>query len=223
MPPLEFPPAPPFVPPPMLDQTGKVKTITQATTLAEPRTVTNLNGKSTEALPPLNTTNTNANNLNNIKGSNILESRAYPNYPDLQLPVSNGKWIGEGGNSGWRSDNPAVNKITKGEPVPFKDGYVDFSKWSKGDVTLGKVTGENKIDFPAADKEYAEKMDILKKNGAPNAAEVFRMRRKDNLTWHHVPNSNRLELIPTDLHGNVPHSGSASQSRNAAKGQTNGQ
>ena len=53
LPPFEFPPAPPFAPPPSIDQTGKVKTITQTTSpSALPQTTTQLQGKSSEALPP---------------------------------------------------------------------------------------------------------------------------------------------------------------------------
>ena len=51
LPPLEFPPAPPFAPPPSIDQTGKVKTTAQTTSpLAPPTTTTQLQGKSSEAL-----------------------------------------------------------------------------------------------------------------------------------------------------------------------------
>ena len=54
LPPLEFPPAPPFAPPPSIDQTGKVKTITQTTSpLAPPTTTTQLQGKSSQPLPPM--------------------------------------------------------------------------------------------------------------------------------------------------------------------------
>ena len=52
LPPLEFPPAPPFAPPPLLDQTGKVKTITQTTTPIQPRMETQMQGKSSQPLPP---------------------------------------------------------------------------------------------------------------------------------------------------------------------------
>lgn len=148
-------------------------------------------------------------------GSNVLESRAYPQFSGLQLPVSKGRWVDPDnpGNSGWVSEKPAVNTITGGEPVPFKDGFVDFSKWSRGHVTLETVTGINTKDFPEADRLFAQQQGWLKRNGEPNAAEAERYRVNNKLTWHHVPNSNRLELIPRELHGNVPHTGSASQNR----------
>ncbi|WP_350657621.1 HNH endonuclease, partial [Psychrobacter sp. S1-30-MNA-CIBAN-0213] len=35
-------------------------------------------------------------------------------------------------------------------------------------------------------------------------------RKPDNYTWHHVENSTKLILIPTDLHGAVRHNGGRS-------------
>lgn len=45
-----------------------------------------------------------------------------------RLPKNKGEWLGDVGESLWKSTKSAVNKVTKGEGVPFKNGYPDFSK-----------------------------------------------------------------------------------------------
>jgi hypothetical protein len=142
-----------------------------------------------------------------------IQSRAN-GFPNQRIPAADGQWTGEVGNSGWMSSKPEVRAITKGEPVPFKDGYPDFSKWKVGEVQLETVTGIDSVDRAAANKVFAEQRGWLKPNGKPNAAASEKYRKDNNLTWHHVQNSNRLELVPKPLNRNIPHSGSASQARN---------
>ena len=49
-----------------------------------------------------------------------------------RLPRNNGHWDGSPGNGIWYSDISAVNAITGGKGIVFKDGRPDFSPWSKG-------------------------------------------------------------------------------------------
>lgn len=49
-----------------------------------------------------------------------------------RLPRNNGHWNGSPGNGIWYSDISAVNAITGGKGIVFKDGRPDFSPWSKG-------------------------------------------------------------------------------------------
>ncbi|WP_443938774.1 HNH endonuclease [Pedobacter sp. MW01-1-1] len=70
-----------------------------------------------------------------------------------------------------------------------KLGFPDFSPYARTTVdlkTLGKST--------ATDINAANKM-----AGYPETPK--------NFTWHHVENSTKLELIPTDLHNAVKHTG----------------
>src|ERR1700743_36678 len=61
------------------------------------------------------------------------------------------------------------------------------------------MTGE-KTDFAAADK-------------AAGITKEYREVR--GLTWHHHENGNTMQLIPSDLNGNTPHTGSAAVARSA--------
>jgi RHS repeat-associated protein len=146
-----------------------------------------------------------------INGTADDASRA-ANRP--RLPDQSGAWDGSPGNSNWHSTDPNVTRVTGGEPIPFRGNYPDFSRWSKGDVRIPTVTGKTTTDNRAADQAFALQQGWLKKNGTPNGAMSERYRTGNNLTWHHIPNSNNLQLLPRGLHGNIPHTGSAAQVRN---------
>lgn len=123
-----------------------------------------------------------------------------------RLPKNNGKWIGEAGEGVWKSTKSAVNKITKGEGVPFKNGYPDFSKWSKGRMKFKDLDGTAK-DF---DKVYER---VAKQKGLKNKTQGKKYLKDNGLTPHHHQDGKTIELIPTALHKNVPHSGGASKLR----------
>jgi len=126
-----------------------------------------------------------------------------------RLPRSNGRWLGEPGNSGWQSDLQEVNDVTGGKPIPFRNGFPDFSEWSWDEVEISDMTGEDTRDFAQADEEYARKRGWLKKNGEPNKAESYRYRKDNRLSWHHVEDGVTMMLVPEKLHGNIPHTGGA--------------
>jgi hypothetical protein len=129
-----------------------------------------------------------------------------------RLPRSDGSWmvVGKEGDTGWKSDKPEVNKITGNAPVPFKNGYPVFDKWSKGKVELPDMEGTDD-DFDEADKLYWK----ANEDKYNSAADVARMRQREGLTWHHHQDQKTMQLIPTALLGNVPHSGGASLAREA--------
>jgi len=128
----------------------------------------------------------------------------------VRLPRSNGSWSGEPGESNWYSDNPWVNKVTNNEPIPFTDGKPDFSQWSKGKLTFpnGQLNGTSS-DFKTVYQKIGEQRGIT-----PNAAK--NLLKQNGLTPHHY-SSTEIQLVPTDLHANVPHIGSASAMRRNAK------
>lgn len=124
-----------------------------------------------------------------------------------RLPRSNGHWSGEEGNSLWYSDLDVVNKITGGEGIPFINGRPDFSKWSKGTIPFKEgVLNGTKSDF---NKVYGAIKIKYKLSSNEQARQLL-----SNLRWtpHHLTN-NKMILVPTDLHGNIPHIGSASDMR----------
>jgi hypothetical protein len=124
----------------------------------------------------------------------------------------------ERGNSDW---NPAesglakekvedIESVTKGKPVAFKDGNPDFSEYTykakgaDGSAVDAKVeielspTGNREADFSKAREAMAEKLGQDKFYEPPD------------YTWHHKEDGTTMELVPTDLHRNVPHSGGVS-------------
>ncbi|NJO18451.1 MAG: HNH endonuclease [Thioploca sp.] len=113
---------------------------------------------------------------------------------------SNGTWHGgERGDSTWHPDpntekGQAVLNATGGKPIEFKDGYPDFSDHALHRVEI-EMTGDNSIDFPAANK-----------------AAGLKETPKD-WTWHHKEDGVTMELIPSDLNNNIPHTGGASMVR----------
>lgn len=104
--------------------------------------------------------------------------------------------------------------MTNGEAIPFSNGRPNFSKWVKGEVEIN-VIGDNNKDFGAADKAFAIQQNWLKKNGQPNASDSERYRKSNKLTWHHNEDGMTMQLVPTDLHANIPHEGGASKVRNS--------
>ncbi|KIN36569.1 T7SS effector LXG polymorphic toxin [Bacillus subtilis] len=128
--------------------------------------------------------------------------------PRTRLPRTKGRWEGTPGNGKWYSDKPEVNAVTKGEPVVFKDNRPIFTPWAKGTIKFkrGELTGENS-DFAKVYKR------IKKMKGFKTQAEAEDwLKYTAKLTPHHLDNKT-IQLIPTALHKNVPHIGSASDLR----------
>ncbi|MHA6167122.1 T7SS effector LXG polymorphic toxin [Bacillus mojavensis] len=128
--------------------------------------------------------------------------------PRTRLPRTKGRWEGTPGNSKWYSDKPEVNAVTKGKPIVFKDNRPIFTPWSKGTIKFkkGELTGENS-DFAKVYKR------IKKMKGFKTQAEAeYWLKYTAKLTPHHLDNKT-IQLIPTALHKNVPHIGSASDLR----------
>jgi hypothetical protein len=142
------------------------------------------------------------------KGPNVPEGQRLPRATDKPDADYGGIWSGVRGDSDWYSDVEAVNKITNYEPIPFRRGFPNFSQWAKARV-FGKVTGNNDIDFAAADDAMAKQWGFASKS----AFEGWRVANK--LTWHHVEGMQEQQLIPFDLNDKVPHVGGAAQARGA--------
>ena len=127
--------------------------------------------------------------------------------PKTRLPRTNGEWEGEPGNGKWYSNKPEVNNITNGEGVEFVNGRPDFSPWSQGKFefepgTLNGTSSDFSKVYEAIKNEY----------GLSSQNQAKQFLRDAGLTPHHTSNT-VIELIPTDLHKNIPHIGSASDMR----------
>jgi hypothetical protein len=127
--------------------------------------------------------------------------------PKKRLPRNNGHWKGEPGNGKWYSDKPEVKKITNGEGVEFKEGRPNFTPWSEGDLEFGKGQLSGTIeDFSLVYEHIKTQYNLPSKNAAK------KLLKQAGVTPHHKSET-VIELIPTDLHKNVPHIGSASDLR----------
>lgn len=128
-------------------------------------------------------------------------------------------WVkGERGDGSWDPKQSGytpdkvkkIEDVTGGNPIEYKDGYPDFSEYTAkikgadGKMVDGKVeislspAGKREIDFDQADAAMREKLGDID------------WEKPKGYTWHHTQDGTTMELIPTDLHGNVPHSGGVS-------------
>lgn len=78
--------------------------------------------------------------------------------------------------------------------------------WSQGNLEIENMTGSKK-DF---DLVYQHLKDV---GGLKSKAEAKRFLKQNGLTPHHHPDMKTIQLIPSDLHNNLPHEGGASKLR----------
>ena len=79
--------------------------------------------------------------------------------------------------------------------VPFSGaGYPDFSRYSQANVRI-ELTGSRSADFAAANR--AAGLD----------------RTPAGMTWHHHQDAGYMQLVPTDLHRTVRHTGGVATGR----------
>ncbi len=118
-----------------------------------------------------------------------------PQYDSTPKDGPNGKWQGERGDGTWM---PADGS----PPIKYKNGFPDYSPFSKGDVDI-PMHGNRTSDFTHADKAMREKL------GDPNWT------RPSDYTWHHHENGTTMQLVPKNIHATgggatTPHMGGAS-------------
>lgn len=137
------------------------------------------------------------------------------------IPRSGGEWTGEPGNSDWEPDPdvvPGNRNGTNGEnktwgelmekyncdSIPFKNGEPDFSKVSKSEVKIDDFTDDRDSNFTQADEKLAEQ-----KGCTPE--DVEKWRKENKYTWHECNDCKTMQKVPTEIHGNIPHSGGISE------------
>lgn len=129
------------------------------------------------------------------KQDELIEPCPKTNPFGTKVPRS-GTWSGQRGDSDWMPGDNTTNralilKETGGKPIRYKDGYPDLSPYSEKTVSIN-MTGNDYTDFKRANAAA----------GYENTPEGF--------TWHHHQDGHTMQLVPEDLHGNVPHTGGAS-------------
>jgi hypothetical protein len=131
-----------------------------------------------------------------------------------------GNWEGERGNSTWASDHPDVLRITGDGRVEFVNGEPVFLPHATERVILTQMTGQDGGDFSAARRGLMEQYPGRWRNithveswEGGGVADLWGNALPEQHTWHHEPDVETMSLVPTPLHGNVPHEGGASAAR----------
>lgn len=137
------------------------------------------------------------------------------------LPRNGGEWSGEPGNSEWHPDRDVEPGDRNGtnpdhktwgeimdqygfESIPFNDGEPDFSEDSKGEVEIDDFTDDRDSNFSQADEKLAEQRGCTPE-------EVAKWREENKYTWHECKDCKTMQKVPTEVHGNISHSGGVSE------------
>jgi hypothetical protein len=128
-------------------------------------------------------------------------------------PSNHGRWSGARGNSGWIDDRPEVIRVVgrsgtgEANPIFFREGTVEFTPWSQGEIIVPGLTGHHPLDMTNIRIAIAEAKGLLpggNRTARANAALDWLRDAPDGfggtgLRPHHA-GGNRIELIPKDLH-----------------------
>lgn len=155
------------------------------------------------AIPIVGDATSGVRNVNKL--SKAVSGSNYKKYK--RIPKTKGRWDGEPGNSNWYSEREEVIKITRGEPIEFKDGRPDFSPWNKQTIKFrkGELDGSPN-DFAKVHKRLKGEL------GFRTQTEAQEWMKKERLTAHHEV-IETIQLVPSDLNNKIPHIGGASDLR----------
>lgn len=143
------------------------------------------------------------------------------------LPRNGGEWSGKPGNSEWKPDpdvepgdrngtNPEhkswsnIMKEYDFESIPFNDGEPDFSEVAKGEVEIDDFSNDRDSNFDQADEKLAEQRGCTPE-------EVAKWREENKYTWHECKDCKTMQKVPTEVHGNISHSGGISEYKSQNK------
>lgn len=145
------------------------------------------------------------------------------------IPQNGGVWNGEAGNSKWmpnREDipkQPYGNERTWGEildengidGIEFKNGEPDFTPIAKGSVKIEEFTIDRDDNFFQADQNLAQLWSQENKNGKNDwsISDIRKYRKEKKLTWHERSDMQNMDLVPQEVHGNIPHTGGISKKK----------
>lgn len=147
------------------------------------------------------------------------------------LPETGGEWSGDRGNSDWIPDNDTVPKSHNPDgktweeikdeyeldAIPFEEGEPDFTEVSQATVEIDDFSVDRNANFTQADQACAEQWNEQNKDGKTwTAADVREYRKENKLSWHERSDQKTMDLVPSVVHGNVPHSGGISAAKKEA-------
>lgn len=133
----------------------------------------------------------------------------------------NGHWEDKKGDSEWKPNKadipPCSNPENKNwgqilekhkiDGIEYKDGKPDFSPIAKNTVEIDDFTENRAKNFEQADEKLAKQSPEKWKS----AEDVENWRKENNYTWHECSDCKTMQLVPSEVHNNMPHSGGISE------------
>ncbi|OJA06603.1 HNH endonuclease [Halomonas sp. QHL1] len=161
--------------------------------------------------------------------SHNIEVEAHPYAAEGRyLPESGGEWSGDRGDSDWVSDdgispkkhNPEgmtwqqIKEELSFESIPFEKGEPNFEAVSEATVEIDDFTADRNANFTQADENCAKQWTEKEENGkAWSPSDVRAYRKENGLSWHERSDQKTMDLVPSLVHGNIPHSGGISEAK----------
>lgn len=165
-----------------------------------------------------------------------LDKLTYKGNEDISILIQNflprtGTWEKEEGNSIWHPhpDNIPDPENKKGgnpsaktwkeildhygiDSIVFRDGYPVFDPVAIESVEIDDFSTERWKNFGQADELLAKKWSAESHEGRDNwsSEEVANWRKEHGYTWHEHQDCKTLQLVPCEVHNNVPHEGGIS-------------
>ena len=132
-------------------------------------------------------------------------------YSNVPIEGHHGRWLGKRGDSTWASTHPQVLRVTGGCGIAFVAGYPDFQPWAVAAARfeIGVLLGTSN-DARKADSQWGDALGC-------DASAARQLRKERGSVWHHVEDCRTLYLLPSLLHGNIPHAGGAVLLRQARR------
>ena len=145
---------------------------------------------------------------------------------NARIPVNGGEWSNEAGNSTWKPNPDGVPQLNNPENktweeilkehdidgISFSDGDPDFSEISEGEVQIDDFTESRDKNFRQAEEKLAEQWTKEGKDGKEwTPREVAEWRKENGYTWHECKDCTTMQLVPSEVHNNIPHSGGISE------------
>lgn len=128
-----------------------------------------------------------------------------PKPKGWRLP-KNGAWSGVPGHSDFIPNDPAALGLKAGDTVPFVKGSPDFSRYSVKNLDVPGMTGVHRTDMPLIHQAVADEKGLANQTAGRNWLS------REGLTPHHA-GGNAVQLVPTELHDGVRHTGGANDLR----------
>jgi len=154
-----------------------------------------------------------------LEQPNLVFERNFVPRENDENGKPNGSWTGEVGNSTWIPNSEKIPDPMNGkngnpngltwkeildkyeiDGITFKDGDPDFSKVMKDQIQIDDFTTDRRVNFNQADIALAEKWDV-------SPREVADWRKENNYTWHECKDCKTMQLVPCEVHNNIPHEG----------------